>query len=235
MTNRILIIEDEKDLLTALEYNLTREGFQVLTASCGEDGLLLAGGARPPDLVVLDLMLPGISGFEVCRRLRASKNVGTIPILMLSARSEDFDKVTGFECGTDDYVTKPFKVRELVLRIHALLRRAKPAGAAQSAPAMREFGLLKVDEEAHRVWVGSEEVSLTAMEFKLLLTFMERRGRVQNREGLLNDVWGIHAFVQSRTVDAHIKRLRDQLGEAGNYIETIRGVGYRFKEKPDDV
>nr|CRH06334.1 Phosphate regulon transcriptional regulatory protein phoB [Candidatus Magnetococcus massalia] len=231
MSVNILIIEDERDLANTVEYSLKQEGFNPRIALTGEEGLRIAVQERWPDLILLDLMLPGISGIEVCRRLREDDECKNMPVIMLTARGEEIDKVMGFEAGADDYLVKPFKVRELILRIRAILRRVKPE--QEESPSMVVFGRLKVDLEGHRVWVDDSESSLTAMEFKLLTTFLSRKGRVQNRDVLLNDVWGVNAFVQTRTVDAHVKRLREKLGPAGKYMETIRGVGYRFRDRPD--
>ena len=227
---RILIVEDEEDLVTTLEYNLQREGYWTQSAHTGEEGVKLATLKKLPDLIILDIMLPGISGIEVCRRLRNQERTKDIPVLFLSAKGEDIDRVVGFELGADDYVVKPFNVRELMLRVRAILRRSQ-----QDAPQTRHivFGDLKLDSESHRAWIGHQEVVLTAMEFKLLALFIARKGRVQSRDVLLADVWGVRAFVQTRTVDAHIKRLREKLGTAGNYIETLRGVGYRFRDIPE--
>ena len=228
----ILIVEDERDLAGTLEYNLEREGYQTRCAFEGQHALKLAHEEPQPDLVLLDLMLPDISGTEVCRRLRQDERTRHVPVIMLTAKEEEIDRVVGFEVGADDYVTKPYSARELLLRIKAILRRAnndEPVSATQLT-----FGELVVDTSAHRVTLGGEEIQLTALEFKLLSTFMMRKGRVQTREVLLNDVWGIHANVMTRTVDTHVKRLREKLGEAGSYIETLRGVGYRFKALPDE-
>ncbi len=235
MTARILLVDDEPDITGTLEYNLRREGYETQVADTGQQALALAR-ETPPDLVVLDLMLPDLSGTEVCRRLRQDDRTRGVLVLMLTARGDEIDRVVGFELGADDYVTKPFSVRELLLRIRALLRRNAPD--APRAETAREdevvFGRVRLDPPAHRAWVDDEEVRLTALEFRLLATFIERKGRVQSRDALLNDVWSIHADVTTRTVDTHVKRLREKLGEAGHYIETIRGVGYRFRARPDE-
>jgi two-component system, OmpR family, phosphate regulon response regulator PhoB len=226
----ILVIEDEKDLLKVLEYNLRLAGHQVLSASLGKAGLRLAREQRP-DLVLLDLMLPDLQGTEICRSLRNAPETEGIRIVMLTARGEEIDRVLGLELGADDYVVKPFSLRELMLRIQAVLRR----GHAEAAPAGQvAFGLLRFDREAHRVWAGTEEVDLTALEFRLLLALHDRRNRVLSREKLLREVWGIDADITTRTVDTHVKRLREKLGQAGRYVETVRGVGYRFAEAPGD-
>ena len=231
MSSRVLIVEDEADLVGVLQYNLKKEGYAVRAAGSGAEALKLIDEDPPPDLVLLDLMLPDISGIDVCRHLRLRERTRRTPVLMLTARGEEADRVRGFEVGADDYVTKPFSVRELMLRVRALLRRAsgKEAGAADGA-----FGVLRVDNAAHRAWVGGAEVTLTALEFRLLGAFIERKGRVQTRDALLADVWDIHADVTTRTVDTHVKRLREKLGPAGDYIETVRGVGYRFKSSPNE-
>lgn len=234
MTGLILIVDDEQDLANTVEYNLEREGFRTVKAHTGRLALDLANRDPLPDLIVLDLMLPDISGLEVCRELRRSERTRQVPVLMLTAKGEEIDRVVGFEMGADDYITKPFSVRELLLRIKAVLRRIH-GNETPSAQARERFGLLMVDGEAHRVWVGENEARLTALEFRLLSTFMSRKGRVQTRELLLSNVWGIQGDVTTRTVDTHVKRLREKLGEAGNYIETIRGVGYRFRTHPEEA
>jgi two-component system phosphate regulon response regulator PhoB len=225
----ILIVEDEKDLVKTLEYNLKREGYRTRSALTGIEGLEQGALEPLPDLILLDLMLPDISGLEVCRRLRQREATRGIPVLMLTAKGDEIDRVVGFEVGADDYVVKPFSVRELMLRIKAILRRARP-GSEEQEPIV--FGPLRVDPEAHRAWVDQQELHLTALEFRLLKTLLVRRGRVQSRETLLSDVWGIDADVTTRTVDTHVKRLREKLGDAGKYIETLRGVGYRFTQHP---
>jgi len=228
----VLVIEDEADLATTLEYNLRTEGFEVRLAHTGKQGLAFATAEPLPDIIVLDLMLPDLSGTEICRRLREQERTRDIPVVMCTAKGEEIDRVVGFEVGADDYVVKPFSVRELVLRIRALLRRAH---RTEGEPSLIRFGRLKIDRDAHRAWVDDVEIALTALEFRLLHAFMSRKGRVQTRDALLSDVWGIEADVTTRTVDTHVKRLREKLGEAGAYIETLRGVGYRFKDQPDEA
>jgi two-component system, OmpR family, phosphate regulon response regulator PhoB len=234
MSHLILVVDDETDLLDILEYNLRREGFHTRRATTGQEALTQVAIDPVPDLVLLDLMLPDISGTEVCRELRASERTRATPIVMLTAKGDEIDRVVGFELGADDYVVKPFSVRELILRLRAVLRRVG-SGEPDTEPEDLRFGVLRVDAPAHRVWVREQEVKLTALEFKLLTTFATRRGRVQTREILLSDVWGIDAEVMTRTVDTHVKRLREKLGEAGVYIETLRGVGYRFRLEPDEA
>jgi two-component system, OmpR family, phosphate regulon response regulator PhoB len=231
MSNLILIVEDERDLLETLDYNLQREGYRTRCAATGAEAVALASERPVPDLILLDLMLPDMSGTEVCRSLRAQDGTRHIPVVILTAKGEEIDRVVGFEVGADDYVTKPYSVRELVLRIRAILRRTH---ASEAEGEQLDFGILRLDTSAHRAWVDGEEIQLTALEFKLLTTLMKRRGRVQTREVLLTDVWGFSADVTTRTVDTHVKRLRHKIGEAGAYIETLRGVGYRFRSQPDE-
>jgi two-component system phosphate regulon response regulator PhoB len=229
---RILSIEDERDLQQVLSYNLRQAGHEVFCAERGAEGLVLAQKHKP-DLVLLDLMLPDISGSDVCRSLKEGPATRSIPVIMLTARGEEVDRVVGFELGADDYVVKPFSIRELLLRIQAVLRRNVPAEPAQRATI--EFGCLVIDREAHKVWVEEREIELTALEFKLLVTLYERRNRVQTRSSLLDDVWGIQADITTRTVDTHVKRLREKLEHARGYIETVRGVGYRFVATPEEA
>jgi two-component system phosphate regulon response regulator PhoB len=223
---RILIIEDERDLAELLAFNLQQSGFATTLAQDGGDGLEKAL-ADPPDLVILDLMLPGLLGTEVCRRLRQERVTARVPVLMLTARGEEIDRVVGFEVGADDYVVKPFSVREVVLRVKALLRRG---GDAADKSIGLSIGPLVIDTERHLVTVDGAPVELTTIEYKLLLTLMERRGRVQSRDGLLQDVWGYHYAGDTRTVDTHITRLRTKLGVAGSLIRTLRGFGYKLEE-----
>lgn len=232
MSALILVVEDETDLLETLAYSLEREGYQTRKASNGRQALEAARQEPVPDLVLLDLMLPDITGLEVCRQLRADDRTKRMLVLMLTARGEEIDRVVGFEVGADDYVVKPFSVRELSLRIRALVRRGRQD--ANDAEAEIQFGVLRIDAAGHRVWVAGDEVALTALEFKLLSTLLARKGRAQTREMLLDTVWGIQADITTRTVDTHVKRLREKIGTAGSYIETLRGVGYRFKSRPDE-
>ncbi len=226
MPDRLIIIEDEADLRAVIEYNFRQAGFDVVAAGSGQEGLR-AFREQAPVLVLLDLMLPDISGLEVCKLMKRERE--NVPVVMLTAKSEEVDRVVGFELGVDDYVVKPFSVRELVLRVQAILRRGK----SEPAPAdVVDFGVLRIDRSAHRAWVTGTEIELTALEFKLLTTLLERRDRVQSRSSLLDVVWGITADINTRTVDTHVKRLREKLGAAGGYIETVRGIGYRFANAP---
>jgi len=220
----VLLVDDERDLLALLDFNFRSQGFETALAASGEEALRLAG-ARVPDLVLLDLMLPDLPGTEVCRRLKADPRTRDVPVIMLTARGDEIDRIVGFELGADDYVTKPFSVREVVLRARAILRRS--AGKPAERP-VAEVGAIRVDADAHRVWVDGAEVALTPLEFKLLRTLMTRLGRVQPRERLLEDVWEMSTEVETRTVDTHMKRLREKLGSARDLIETVRGIGYRM-------
>ena len=224
--SRVLVIEDEPDLREVLDYNLSKEGHRVTLVPTGAEGLRLAR-EHPPELILLDLMLPDMSGTSVCKALKKDHATRDISVIMVTAKGEEIDRIVGLELGVDDYVVKPFSVRELLLRVAAVLRR-KDAPTADVV----EFGDLRVDPGAHRAWVGPEEITLTSLEFKLLVTLLERKNRVQTRSVLLNDIWGIEADITTRTVDTHVKRLREKLKDVGRYIETVRGVGYRFTESP---
>ncbi len=228
---RILVVEDELDLQHVLEYNLKQAGHEVTLAARGADALKIAAESRP-DLVLLDLMLPDMPGTDVCRALKSSPETRGTLVMMVTAKGEEIDRVVGFELGADDYVVKPFSVRELLLRIGAVLRRAS---TREEPPELVEFGALRIDRAAHRVWVGGEEVDMTPLEFRLLWTLYERRNRVQTRALLLDDVWDIQAELTTRTVDTHVKRLREKLGSARDYVETVRGVGYRFVATPGEA
>ena len=225
---RILVVEDERDLQQVLAYNLRQAGHEPFLAGTGAEGIRLALEHRP-DLVLLDLMLPDIAGTEVCRMIKRDPLTQRCAVVIVSAKGEEIDRVVGFELGADDFVVKPFSPRELMLRISAILRRSEPPPGEST---LVEFGVLRLDREAHRVWVSAREVELTALEFRFLTTLYDRKNRVQSRDTLLRDVWGSDSDVTSRTVDTHVKRLREKLGEAGEYVETVRGVGYRFAEAP---
>jgi len=226
MAERILVVDDEPDLLELVRFNLDQAGYRVDTAQSGREAMTMLRRSAP-DLVVLDLMLPDLSGEEVCRQLRADVQLAHLPVIMLTAKSEEVDRVVGFELGADDYVTKPFSPRELVLRIRAVLRRGS---GPQPAGGPLERGALRLDPERHRCTVQDQEITLTAKEFQLLESLMRRPGRVMTREKLLDEVWGSDIAVTTRTIDTHLKRLREKLGVAADLIETVRGVGYRFSE-----
>ena len=230
MSQRILIIEDEPDIRKTLEYNLSREGFDVICASSLSEGKDCINAAKF-SLILLDLMLPDGSGLDLCRELKSDPKKNLIPIIILTAKDDEVDKVVGFELGADDYVTKPFSVRELILRVKAVLKRGNVK--SESLEVQRQFGDLVIDVDSHEVYVNNNQVILTALEFKLLRQLVDRRGRVQSRDQLLSDVWGYSADVTTRTVDTHIKRLREKLGAMGKYVQTIRGVGYKFSRIPE--
>jgi two-component system phosphate regulon response regulator PhoB len=220
----VLLVDDERDLLSILEFNLRAAGFETIRATTGEEALQQLR-RRVPDVVLLDLMLPDLSGTEVCRRIKEDPRTRHVPVVMLTARTAEVDRIVGFELGVDDYVTKPFSVRELVLRLKAVLRRTPGHGRERPREAI---GPIRVDLEAHRAFVDGAEIQLTALEFRLLATFMARAGRVQSREQLLEDVWEMSSELETRTVDTHVKRLREKLGSGRDLLETVRGVGYRL-------
>jgi len=226
MSRTVLVVEDEPDICELVRLNLAQAGFDVSTCENGDEALNELRRS-PPDLVVLDLMLPDRSGTDVCREIRGDPQLRETAVIMLTAKAEEVDRVVGFELGADDYVTKPFSPRELVLRAKAVLRRGQ--SAPQGEHRLRK-GPLTLDIERHRCEVEGAEVSLTAKEFSLLQALMERAGRVLTREQLVDRVWGSDVAVTLRTIDTHLKRLREKLGPAGDLIDTIRGVGYRFAE-----
>jgi two-component system phosphate regulon response regulator PhoB len=235
----ILVVDDEEDLRDLLVVNLRREGFQTAVASTGAEALEKVAELRP-SAIVLDLMLPDVPGTEVCRRIRSNPELASTPILMLTARGEEIDRVVGFELGADDYVVKSsFSVREFLLRLRAVLRRSAtttPPMAVEHAETPKPepgsnvlaLGILRIDLDAHRVFVRDQEILLTVTEFKLLQTLAERAGRVQSRGKLLQDVWDMPPDMNTRTVDTHVKRLREKLADASGHLETVRGIGYRF-------
>jgi two-component system phosphate regulon response regulator PhoB len=229
VTARILVVEDEPDIQELIRYHLDQAGFQVETASNGNVALQ-ALRRRRPNLVVLDLMLPDRSGTELCREIRSDPDLKELPIIMVTARTDEVDRLVGFELGADDYVAKPFSPRELTLRVRAVLRRSSTTAEAGEAPEVLQHGPLSLDVARHRCQVSDRKVELTAKEFQLLRMLMSRPGRVMSRERLLDEVWGPDVTVTLRTIDTHMKRLREKLGEAGALIDTIRGVGYRFAE-----
>ena len=226
-SSRILIVEDDKNIAKLVKYNLEKTGFNCIISKTGEDALKLLE-EEAIDLLILDIMLPKMDGFEICKQIKKDSRFLNIPIIMLTAKGEETDRVVGFELGADDYVTKPFSPRELMLRVKAILKRHKPAETAKNILIVDK---LKIDIPKHKVTVDKKEISLTLMEFKLLVILIERRGRVQSREKLLDDVWKIDSEVTTRTIDTHIKQLRAKLGKRGKLIETVRGLGYRFTDK----
>jgi two-component system phosphate regulon response regulator PhoB len=226
MTHRILVVDDEPDITALVAYHLAKAGFRVSTAANGAEALKSAREERP-DIVILDLMLPGVSGYDVLAELRKKEETKDVGVILLTARREEVDRIRGLSLGADDYLTKPFSPQELSLRVGGLLRRL--ASPAVSAGSTLTAGPVTIDRSAHRAMVHGEELSLTATEYKLLLTLIERRGRVQSRPQLLEIVWEAQPDIQTRTVDMHVQRLRTKLGDAGKLIETVRGFGYRFK------
>ncbi len=224
----ILVVEDEKDILDLVDFNLRQAGYKVIKTTDGAEGLRLAQ-SEAPDLVVLDLMLPGVEGKEICRRLRQNQSTRHLPILILTALASETDRIIGFELGADDYLTKPFSTRELVLRVNAILRRT---GDEEDEAGSLVLGDLRIDPVRHRVEVAGEELSLTATEFRLLRRLAANAGKVQTREVLLERVWGYAYEGYARTVDTHVRRLRKKLGPVAECIETVRGIGYRYREQP---
>ena len=229
MSKHILIVEDEKDLSDTLEYNFKNAGYKVSMSLEGNKAISLATGKNNPDLVILDLMLPDISGLDVCKEIRSNPVSKNTPVLMLTAKGEEVDRILGFELGADDYLVKPFSLRELTLRVAALLKRNVPVESDENI----KLGDLNIDLAAHRVFVESNEVALTAKEFDLLVHLARHNGRVQTRDYLLEQIWGYSSDVTTRTVDTHIKRLRSKIGSFGNLIETVRSIGYRFNYNSD--
>ena len=225
MKKHVLLVEDEPDLNQTVAFNLDSEGYSVESAFNGKEALKLIE-EKTPDLILLDLMLPDMSGLEICRILRSSKKTKNIPIMMVTAKGEEIDRIVGFELGADDYIVKPFSIREFMLRVAAMLKRS--GDKINNDEEKIIFGSLEIDIAAHRVKLKDKEVSLTAKEFSLLHYLVERIGRVSTRDALLDDVWGYNCEVTTRTVDTHVKRLRAKLSDVGNNIETVRGVGYRF-------
>jgi two-component system phosphate regulon response regulator PhoB len=223
MPEKILIVEDEVDVATLVAHHLKGAGFSVEIVNNGRAALNLIK-SQPPTLVVLDLMLPEVSGFDLCRMMKSDARTNKIPIIMLSAKTEEIDRVLGFELGADDYVVKPFSPREFVLRIRGILRRK----SQDDEPDLLRAGDIVLDRSRHEVRVADRVIDCTATEFRLLTILMERQGRVQDRDRLLSDVWGYDSMIDTRTVDTHMRRLRDKLGSYGRFIETIRGFGYRF-------
>ncbi len=224
---RILIVEDDKHLSKLIKYNMEKAGFDCVAAPTGEIALKTLD-KQPVDLIILDIMLPKMDGLQVCKQIKQDKKLAVIPIIMLTAKGEEIDRIVGFELGADDYIVKPFSVRELILRIKAILKRNKKTKIPQSILIVDK---LAIDISRHKVTVNKKEIELTLIEFKLLVLLVQRKGRVQSRDRLLDDVWDISSEITTRTVDTHIKRLRQKLGKVGVFIETVRGVGYRFADE----
>jgi two-component system phosphate regulon response regulator PhoB len=226
MTYRVLVVDDEPDITALVAYHLAKAGYRVSTAANGPDALKAAREERP-DIVILDIMLPGVSGYDVLAELRRREETRDVGVILLTARREEADRIRGLSLGADDYLTKPFSPAELALRVNAVLRRL--GAPAVTSGSTLVAGPITIDRSAHRVTVSGRELELTATEYKLLLTLVERRGRVQTRPQLLETVWEAQPDIQTRTVDMHVQRLRAKLGEAGQLIETVRGFGYRFR------
>ena len=223
---KILVVEDDKHIAKLVKYNLEKAGFDCTVTITGEEALETLD-REPIDLIILDIMLPKMDGLEVCKQIKQDKKLSNIPVIMLTAKGEEVDKVVGFELGADDYVVKPFSPRVLILRVKAILKRGKPK---EEEKDILSIDKIIVDIPRHKVTADKKEITLTQIEFKLLLTLIKRKGRVQSRDTLLEDVWDIASDVTTRTIDTHIKRLREKMGKTGNLIETIRGIGYRFSE-----
>ena len=230
---KVLVVEDERDIAALISYHLTREGYRVRTAEGGDEALEAVTAERP-DIVLLDLMLPGFSGYDVLTEMRRKPQLAEVPIIVLTARREEADRIKGFELGADDYLTKPFSPRELVLRVAAVLRRAQAPAVAGAGRTLRGGGIV-VDMNAMTVTVEGAPIDLTPTEYRLLASLLERRGRVQSRKQLLEAAWGVHAQIETRTVDIHVQRLRGKLGPAGDCIETARGFGYKFRGREEEA
>ena len=228
MPQTILVVDDERDIVALLEHVLGKEGFRVTTAHDGREALERVRGERP-DLILLDVMLPELSGIEILKLLRAHDDTRGTPVVLLTAKKDEIDRVVGFELGADDYVTKPFSPREIVLRAKAILKRAAAGESAVDGRLLR-FGPIELDLDGHRALVDRNPVVLTITEFRLLVDLVKARGRVRSREALLSEVWGYDAEVMSRTVDTHMRRLRSKLGGASAWLGTVRGVGYRVQD-----
>ena len=232
MSHHILVVEDEPDINKTVSYNIANEGLKPLSAlNLSEAESYIS--SNNISLIILDLMLPDGSGLDFCKKLKSSNAYNDIPIIIVTAKDDEVDKVVGFELGADDYVTKPFSVRELILRIKAILKRNSKDMTQNTSSKTQTFGILSINEDSHEVFMNDDEITLTALEFKLLKHLLDRRGRVQTRDQLLADVWGYSSHITTRTVDTHVKRLREKMGVMGKHVQTIRGVGYRFSRNPD--
>ncbi len=230
MAERILICEDDPDLQNLLERAFERDGWLPVVAGDGREALEVLAAGPIPSVLVLDIHLPLLSGLEVCRRVRRDPSTANLPVILVTALGDEVDRVVGFEVGADDYLVKPFSVRELVLRVRALVRRTRQS--PESTAGQVVFGILTLDPGGHRTWVDNREVDLTPIEFRLLLSFLQRKGRALRREEVLGETWGDTHHITIRTVDTHVKRLRAKLGNAGSYLQTLRGVGYRWAASP---
>ncbi len=225
---RILIVEDDENIAKLVQYNFQKAGFVCVVADSGEEAIDVIE-KKSFDAIILDIMLPGIDGLEVCKRIRSNKRSSSTPVIMLTAKGEEVDRIVGFEIGADDYVVKPFSPRELILRVKSIFKRGikKP----EEEKDVLKFGNLTVDFSSHTVCINKREIELTPIEFKLLVLFLKRKGRVQSRDVLLSDVWNIDSDITTRTIDTHVKRLRQKLGKIGDCIKTVRGIGYKLIEE----
>ncbi|MDD5016928.1 MAG: response regulator transcription factor [Eubacteriales bacterium] len=228
MSEKVMIVDDEPNILELLEYNLKKEGYEVIRADTGEMAVSLLA-QKKPDIVLLDQMLPGLDGLGVLKKIRSADDFNDMPVIMVTAKSEEIDKIIGLELGADDYITKPFSPRELVARVKAQLRRAKRSDV--STNAVQAFKTLKIDAANYKAYIGDDELTLTLKEFELLSMLMANGSQVLTRDLILNKIWGYEYFGETRTVDVHITNLRRKIGEYGDHIETVRGVGYRFNAK----
>lgn len=228
MKKRVLVVDDEQDIVDLLSYNLTKEGYDVVSAFNGEQALERAAGGV--DLVLLDLMMPVLDGFETCRRLKADPATASVPVIFLTARSGEVDEILGLELGADDFITKPISPRKVVARVRAALRRSEHGGDAQADVTLVRIGRLQINRSTYTVHHGSREVFFPRKEFELLFLLAANPGKVFSREMLLNAIWGSDVYVLDRTIDVHIRKIREKLGEDGSSIETVKGVGYRFRE-----
>lgn len=228
MNEKVLIVDDEPNILELIEFNLKKDGYEILRADTGEKAVALLKQEKP-SIVLLDQMLPGIDGLGVLKKIRSNEALGDMPVIMVTAKSEEIDKIIGLELGADDYITKPFSVRELSARVKAHLRRAKRADS--SVPAELCYKELRIDSSNYKAYIGDTELKLTLKEFELLTMLLANKAQVLTRDAILNRVWGYEYFGETRTVDVHITNLRKKLGEYGDNIETVRGVGYRFKNE----
>jgi DNA-binding response OmpR family regulator len=229
---KILIVEDDKNISKLVKYNLEKAGFACEATITGEEALDILNN-QPIDLVILDIMLPKMDGLEICKRIKQNQKFSSIPVVMMTAKGEEVDRVVGFELGADDYIVKPFSPRELLLRIKAILRRGQVKEKDAPQEMLRAGGIV-IDMSRHKVEVDRKEIKLTSMEFKLLWTLMKRKGRLQSRAQLLEDVWELNSDVTTRTIDTHVKHLRQKLGKQGKLIETIRSYGYRLNDEEED-
>jgi two-component system alkaline phosphatase synthesis response regulator PhoP len=228
MKKRVLVVDDEPDIIDLISYNLKKEGYEVLSAGDGHGAL--GEAAKNPDLIILDVMMPGLDGFEVCRRLKSNAKTAAIPVMFLTARSTEFDEIMGLEIGADDFIQKPISPRKLLVRVKTILRRSDATEETISQPVVIQTGKLEINRSNFTVRAGNRELFFPRKEFEILALLAANRGRVFSREMLLNRVWGTDVVVVDRTIDVHIRRIREKLGSMAGLLETVKGVGYRFRE-----